>query len=150
MFQSFNLLARTSALDNVLMPLAYSVGSPALQEQRRRAIELLERVGLGDRIGHEPAKLSGGQQQRVAIARALIGRPSLVLADEPTGSLDSKASAEILAMLTTLHSETNVTIVVVTHDDAVARHTQRVVRMHDGRVVDAATLAALRSAGVMP
>jgi ABC-type lipoprotein export system ATPase subunit len=149
-FQSFNLLSRTTAMENVLMPLAYSPLPPPITEQRTRAAELLQRVGLGDRMAHEPAKLSGGQQQRVAIARALVNQPRLLLADEPTGSLDSKSSSEILAMLTALHQDTGLTIVVVTHDDAVARHAQRIIRLHDGQIVDLATMAALQAGGGMP
>ncbi len=135
-FQSFNLLPRTTAIENVLMPLSYARTTATPAVQRARARDLLERVGLGDRLEHEPARLSGGQQQRVAIARALINDPQLLLADEPTGSLDSRSSAEILAMLESLHRESGLTIVVVTHDDAVARHAGRTIRLHDGLVVD--------------
>jgi len=133
-FQSFNLLARTSALDNVLMPVAYSRDTTPVA-RRQRARELLERVGLGDRLGHEPSQLSGGQQQRVAVARALVNAPQLLLADEPTGSLDSRASADLLAMFGELHSRDGLTIVIVTHDDGVARHAQRLVRLRDGVIV---------------
>jgi ABC-type lipoprotein export system ATPase subunit len=137
-FQNFNLLPRTSALDNVLMPLAYTSGYRARREGRRRARELLERVGLGERLDHEPSQLSGGQQQRVAIARALINRPPLLLADEPTGNLDSHTSEEILAMFQHLNREQGLTIVLVTHDAGVARHARRVVHMRDG-VIDTVT-----------
>jgi len=146
-FQSFQLLPRTSALDNVCMPLAYASDAGERQTGRVRAIELLRRVGLGSRLQHEPARLSGGQQQRVAIARALINRPRLLLADEPTGSLDSVASAEIMAMLLELHREVHPTIVLVTHDAAIAAHAQRTIRVHDGRIVTAADPAALPAGG---
>jgi ABC-type lipoprotein export system ATPase subunit len=134
-FQSFQLLPRTSALDNVCMPLAYTNDAADRQAGRARAAELLQRVGLGSRLQHEPARLSGGQQQRVALARALVNQPGLPLADEPTGSLDSVASAEIMAMLLELHRERHQTIVLVTHDPAVAAHAQRTIRVHDGRIV---------------
>jgi putative ABC transport system ATP-binding protein len=131
-FQSFNLLARTSALANVELPLAYAGVAPA--ERRRRAVAALERVGLGDRLHHEPNQLSGGQQQRVAVARAIVTEPVLLLADEPTGALDSQSTAEVLALFGELNADGR-TLVVVTHEDEVARHARRVVRMRDGRVV---------------
>jgi ABC-type lipoprotein export system ATPase subunit len=134
-FQSFNLLARTSALENVAMPLAYSDDAPTEREGRRRAEELLQLVGLGDRVRHVPSQLSGGQQQRVAIARALVNRPAVLLADEPTGNLDSRTSAEVLAIFERLHTEQGLTILLVTHDPEVALHAQRVIRIHDGLVV---------------
>src|SRR5262249_25935386 len=115
-FQSFNLLARTSALDNVIMPLAYTAGNLSTRECRERGRALLERVGLGDRMDHEPSQLSGGQQQRVAIARSLINNPPLLFADEPTGNLDSKTSVEILQMFQKLNVEQGITIILVTHD----------------------------------
>lgn len=135
-FQNFNLLPRTSALDNVAMPLAYCATSLSEAEARRRAAAMLTRMGLGDRLDHEPSRLSGGQQQRVAVARALINQPPLLLADEPTGNLDSRTSAEVLAMFRRINEEDGVTIIMVTHDPQVARHAQRVIRIHDGVVVD--------------
>ncbi|MDG0025545.1 ABC transporter permease [Trinickia sp. Y13] len=135
-FQSFNLLARTSALENVALPLFYSAEGPATHAERlARAREALSFVGLSARERNWPSQLSGGQQQRVAIARALIGRPSIVLADEPTGNLDSRTSHEIMVMLRTLNREQGVTIVVVTHESDIAQYTDRTVTMRDGRVV---------------
>src|SRR5947209_13380192 len=115
-FQNFNLLARHNALENVMMPLAYAADAPSPRECRARARALLERVGLGDRLDHEPAQLSGGEQQRVAIARALVNRCSLLIADEPTGNLDSKTGEEILNIFQQLNAEDGLTIIVVTHD----------------------------------
>ena len=132
-FQSFNLLSRTSALQNVLLPFEYAVPHVPEARQETRGVELLERVGLGQRLDHEPAQMSGGQQQRVAIARALVNHPPLLLADEPTGNLDSKTSAEILDMFDRLHAE-GITIVLVTHDPEVGARAQRVVRLKDGLV----------------
>ena len=131
-FQTFNLLARTSAAENVALPLLYA-GTPA-RERRVRALEMLERVGLADRAGHLPAQLSGGQQQRVAIARALVMQPTLILADEPTGALDSRTGQEILALLQALNRQ-GMTVVLVTHEAEVARHARRVLHFLDGRVV---------------
>jgi ABC-type lipoprotein export system ATPase subunit len=133
-FQTFNLLPRTSALENVMMPLSYTAENLSEREWRRRATQMLERVGLGDRMDHEPSQLSGGQQQRVAIARALVNNPPLLLADEPTGALDSRTSEEILRLFQQLNAEEGVTIIVVTHDADVASHAQRVIRMRDGRI----------------
>ena len=135
-FQSFNLLPRTSALDNVAMPLTYTAGHLSEREARGRAAEMLGRVGLAKRVHHEPSQLSGGQQQRVAIARALINQPPLLLADEPTGNLDSRTSEEVLAMFQGLNRKEGITIIMVTHDAHVARYAQRVVHIHDGMIVD--------------
>jgi putative ABC transport system ATP-binding protein len=131
-FQSFNLIPRTSALANVEMPLAYRGVKP--RERREAAIDALAQVGLVDRMHHEPTQLSGGQQQRVAIARALVTRPSLLLADEPTGALDSHASAEVLELLDRLHAD-NRTVVVITHEAEVAAHARRTIRMRDGNIL---------------
>jgi putative ABC transport system ATP-binding protein len=131
-FQSFNLLARTGAQANVELPLIYS-GVPGA-ERSRLAREALERVDLGDRLRHTSSQLSGGQQQRVAIARALVTNPSIVLADEPTGNLDSRSGIEVMALLQDLNA-TGITVVVVTHDANVARHSRRIVELRDGKVV---------------
>lgn len=132
-FQQFNLLARTSALENVMLPLVYS-GMQG-KERRKRAEEALDKVGLRDRLHHRPNELSGGQQQRVAIARALANAPAILLADEPTGALDSKTGAEIIRLFQELHQNFGQTVIYVTHDPFIARHTGRVVRMADGQVV---------------
>jgi putative ABC transport system ATP-binding protein len=130
-FQSFNLLGRATALANVELPLRYA----GLRKGRReRATLTLESVGLGDRIRHRPTELSGGQQQRVAIARALVNEPAMVLADEPTGNLDSRSGAEILQLLMQLNRERGTTLIVVTHDASVAAKTQRVIRLRDGLI----------------
>ncbi len=131
-FQTFNLLARTSALGNVELPLIYA-GVPRT-ERLRRAKEALESVGLGDRMSHKPNELSGGQRQRVAIARALVNNPSLLLADEPTGNLDSKTGAELMALFDQLNQRGN-TIVLVTHEDDIARHARRIVKLMDGKII---------------
>ena len=132
-FQNFSLLARTSALENVEMPLYYGPHRPAA-ERRHRATKLLQRVGLGDRLHHTPGQLSGGQMQRVAIARALVNEPSLLLADEPTGNLDSRSGAEIMALFHELSNE-GITLIMVTHSDDIARQAKRTIHMRDGRVV---------------
>ena len=133
-FQTFNLLPRTSALENVVMPLSYTAQHLSEAEGRQRAEDLLRRVGLGDRLDHEPSQLSGGQQQRVAIARALINNPAILFADEPTGNLDSKTSEEVLELFRRLNEEEGVTIILVTHDANVARSAKRIIRITDGMV----------------
>ena len=135
-FQNFNLLPRTSALENVAMPLSYTASHLTEKEARKRAKEVLERVGLGDRLHHEPSQLSGGQQQRVAIARALVNKPPLLLADEPTGNLDSKTGEEVLELFQELNREDGVTVVLVTHDPHVASHAERIIYLHDGQIVE--------------
>ncbi len=133
-FQSYNLLARTPALQNVILPLFYDRTSPLTDdEQKEKAVKMLEAVGLGDRIYHEPQELSGGQQQRVSIARALVNDPVMVMADEPTGNLDSKSGAEIMELLVDLHKQ-GVTIVMVTHDPEIAAYTDRTIHLLDGKV----------------
>ena len=132
-FQTFNLLPRTSAVAQVELPLVYS-GVPR-KERYDRAVEALRAVGLADRMSHHPSELSGGQRQRVAVARALVNRPSLLLADEPTGNLDSKTGADIMALFDALNRQGN-TIVLVTHEEDIAAHARRVVRLLDGRIVD--------------
>jgi putative ABC transport system ATP-binding protein len=131
-FQSFNLLSRASALKNVMQPLVYRQIPRA--ERKRIATEALERVGLGDRMQHLPNELSGGQRQRVAIARALVGHPEILLADEPTGNLDSKSSQEIMALIDQLHAEGQ-TVIIVTHEADIAAHCQRVIALQDGKVL---------------
>jgi putative ABC transport system ATP-binding protein len=130
-FQSFHLLPRLTALDNVLLPLRFSEADPS--GARQRGVDLLQRLGLSDRMDHRPNQLSGGQRQRVAIARSLINAPSLLLADEPTGNLDSKTSDEIMALFKELNRDGQ-TILMVTHEDDIAAHAGRLVRMRDGRI----------------
>ncbi len=132
-FQSFHLLPRMTVLQNVMQPLVYRGMPPA--ERRERAAEALGKVGLGDRMGHRPNQLSGGQRQRVAIARALVGAPSILLADEPTGNLDSRTSTEIMALFDALHAQGQ-TVVLVTHEPDIAAHCHRTIRVSDGRIVE--------------
>jgi putative ABC transport system ATP-binding protein len=131
-FQQFNLLARTSALENVELPTIYA-GIPII-ERERRAKEALELVGLAERQGHHPSQLSGGQQQRVAIARALVNRPAILLADEPTGNLDSRTSVEIMDIMQRLNGEKGITVIVVTHEPDIARYAKRIIEFRDGKV----------------
>ena len=128
-FQSFNLLSRQTAIVNVELPLRYSGNQ---EGRRERAIAALEAVGLGDRMTHRPYELSGGQQQRVAIARAIVNNPAIIMADEPTGNLDSKVGKEIMALLLNLNQESGTTLIIVTHDPVIAEQTQRVIRLRDG------------------
>jgi putative ABC transport system ATP-binding protein len=130
-FQTFNLLPRTTALDNVALPMIYAGHSKS--ERTTRATEVLKQVNLADRMDHQPNQLSGGQRQRVAIARALVNKPSIILADEPTGNLDSKTSEEIMALLEEIHQNGN-TIIVVTHEEDIAAHAKRIIRMRDGMI----------------
>jgi putative ABC transport system ATP-binding protein len=146
-FQSFNLIPRTRALANVELPLAY--GGLPRGERRPRALAALRHVGLSDRVHHLPSEMSGGQQQRVAIARALVANPSMILADEPTGNLDTHSTAEVLGIFERLHDE-GVTIVLITHEDEVAAHAGRIVRLSDGEIVSDEPNAARRGALVGP
>ena len=130
-FQTFNLLPRSSALDNVALPLVYA--GIKKDERDARALKALENVGLGNRVDHKPNELSGGQRQRVAVARALINNPSIILADEPTGNLDSKTSVEIMSLMEEIHAKGN-TIILVTHEEDIAQHAHRIVRMRDGLI----------------
>lgn len=132
-FQGFNLLPRTTALENVELPLVYS-GVPTA-ERHRRALAALERVGLGDRVSHTSAQLSGGQQQRVAIARALVNEPAVILADEPTGNLDTATTTEIMQLFTELNKQQGITIVMITHEPEVAEYASRRITFRDGRIV---------------
>jgi putative ABC transport system ATP-binding protein len=128
-FQSFNLLSRQTAITNVELPLRYSGNQDG---RRERAIDALQAVGLGDRMTHRPYELSGGQQQRVAIARAIVNKPAIIMADEPTGNLDSKVGKEIMTLLLNLNKESGTTLIIVTHDPTIAEQTQRVIRLRDG------------------
>ncbi|SEM21624.1 putative ABC transport system ATP-binding protein [bacterium A37T11] len=153
-FQTFNLLPRSSSLDNVALPLIYAGFNK--QTRHEKALKVLESVGLGNRVDHKPNELSGGQRQRVAVARALINEPSIILADEPTGNLDTKTSIEIMGLLEEIHSNGN-TIILVTHEEDIAQHAHRIVRMRDGIIEDdylneniknvSPRLAALREKG---
>ncbi len=134
-FQNFNLLSRTSALENVELPLLYAKRMSA-RERQRRATELLGRVGLGDRLDHHPSQLSGGQQQRVAIARALVNSPAILMCDEPTGNLDTRTSKEVIQLFRTLNEESGITMILVTHDQAVAKNARRIIVLRDGLVVE--------------
>lgn len=130
-FQTFNLMPRTTALDNVALPMVYA-GYPK-SERNKRAIEVLSQVGLADRMDHKPNELSGGQRQRVAVARALVNKPSIILADEPTGNLDSKTSTEIMNLFNEIHANGN-TVILVTHEEEVAAYAHRVIRLRDGMI----------------
>jgi putative ABC transport system ATP-binding protein len=144
-FQSFHLLPRMTVLQNVMQPLVYR-GMPQ-DERRARATEALGKVGLGDRMGHRPNQLSGGQRQRVAIARALVGAPSILLADEPTGNLDTRTSAEIMALFDALHAQGQ-TVILVTHEPDIAAHCHRVLRVSDGRIVEDRRQAPVRGGDI--
>ena len=144
-FQGFNLLSRTSALDNVELPLLYG-GKLKTIERHKRAVEMLELVGLGNRTDHHPNQLSGGQQQRVAIARALINRPSILLADEPTGNLDTKTSIEVMGIFQRLNQETGITVLLITHEMDIAEYGTRIVTFRDGQVVADRAVARRRLA----
>ena len=145
-FQGFNLLSRTSALDNVELPLLYGGGGMRGVERRKRAMEVLTAVGLGDRAAHHPNQLSGGQQQRVAIARALINNPSILLADEPTGNLDTRTSIEVMGIFQRLNQERGITVVLITHESDIAEYGTRTVLFRDGLVVADRAVGRQRSA----
>jgi putative ABC transport system ATP-binding protein len=145
-FQNFNLLPRTSALENVELPLLYNGKSHNAEERHRRAKGLLDLVGLGARLDHTPSQLSGGQQQRVAVARALVNDPEVILADEPTGNLDSRTSVEIMEVLQRLNRENSITVVLITHEPDIAQYAERVVTFRDGRVIQDAPIVTRRDA----
>ncbi|MCU1386077.1 MAG: Macrolide export ATP-binding/permease protein MacB [Acidobacteria bacterium] len=145
-FQGFNLLSRTSALDNVELPLLYGSGAMKTAERHKRAVEMLELVGLGNRTDHHPNQLSGGQQQRVAIARALINNPSILLADEPTGNLDTRTSIEVMGIFQRLNQERGITVVLITHEMDIAEYGTRTVTFRDGQVVADKAVARRRRA----
>jgi putative ABC transport system ATP-binding protein len=133
-FQNFNLLARTTALENVELPLLYA-RQISSRERRRRAVDALAKVGLADRVHHQPSQLSGGEQQRVAIARALVNEPAILMADEPTGNLDTRTSSEVIRILGQLNKQNQITIILVTHDQDIARNAQRLLVLRDGEIV---------------
>ena len=137
-FQNFNLLARTTAVENVEVPLLYSRRLSS-RPRRQQAVEVLERVGLADRLDHHPSQLSGGQQQRVAIARALVNRPSVLMADEPTGNLDTRTSKDVMRMFRELNEQGGLTVILVTHDQDVARISKRIIVLRDGEIVEDTT-----------
>jgi putative ABC transport system ATP-binding protein len=145
-FQGFNLLSRTSALDNVELPLLYGGNTLKTVERHKRAKDMLEAVGLGDRFDHHPNQLSGGQQQRVAIARALINNPSILLADEPTGNLDTKTSIEVMGLFQRLNLERGITVLLITHETDIAEYGTRIVTFRDGHVVADRAVARRRDA----
>jgi putative ABC transport system ATP-binding protein len=145
-FQSFNLLPRTSAVENVELPMLYSSSRVTMSERRQRALAALASVGLDERAAHHPNQLSGGQQQRVAIARALMTHPPILLADEPTGNLDTRTGAEVLRIFRRLQQERGITVILITHDRHVAEHASRIVNMRDGRVVSDKQNIAWRTA----
>lgn len=135
-FQQYHLLAKLTALENVLVPLVYRPGAPAPAQARERGLEMLKLVGMGERAHHRPSELSGGQQQRVAIARALVGQPALVLADEPTGALDTRVGQEIMDLFCQLNAREGITVVIITHDPRIAQQCKRVAAMHEGQLVE--------------
>jgi putative ABC transport system ATP-binding protein len=145
-FQGFNLLSRTSALDNVELPLLYGGGGMKAVDRRKRAMDVLTAVGLGDRADHHPNQLSGGQQQRVAIARALINNPSILLADEPTGNLDTRTSIEVMGIFQRLNQDRGITVVLITHESDIAEYGTRTVLFRDGQVVADRAVARQRNA----
>ncbi|MFM8535571.1 MAG: ABC transporter ATP-binding protein [Acidimicrobiia bacterium] len=145
-FQGFNLLSRTTALDNVELPMLYGGGTMKSSERHRRAANMLNAVGLGERMTHYPNQLSGGQQQRVAIARALINNPSILLADEPTGNLDSRTSIEVMGLFQRLNTERGITVVVITHETDIAEYGTRTVTFRDGRIVADKPVVSRRTA----
>jgi putative ABC transport system ATP-binding protein len=149
-FQGFNLLPRTTALENVEVPLLYNRPAVPTTERHKRAMAALNAMGLGQRAHHHPSQLSGGQQQRVAIARALVNEPSLILADEPTGNLDTKTSIEVMALLQELREKRTITVVLITHDMDVARYGTRIVSIRDGQIVSDKANAPMRAVEAVP